>query len=282
MIPILDTHLHLLYTEKFHYDWCDDLPALAKDFKLGQFEDIVSEHGLAGSLFMEVDVRESEIAGEAHFFSELAADDSNSLLGVIAACRPESEKFESLLEETLTDKVCGLRRVLHTQPDEISQSSLFRRNLQSLAKRNLPFDLCFTQAQHPIAAELVEACPDTSFVLDHCGVPNIDPADFDAWKKSMQALAEMPNLNCKVSGIIAYCASAEAATLETLRPWIETTVESFGVERCLIGTDYPVCNLTAGVQPWLGMVREFFASFSESEQEAIFNRNAQRVYGISI
>ncbi len=280
MIPILDTHLHLLYQNEFHYDWCADLPALNQDFKIETYEELIKGHGVAKSIFIEVDARGEEIPAEAAFFSDLAQKDDNSIAGVIAACRPENENFKELLESTLTSSVCGLRRVLHTMPDELSQSDRFRKNIQSLAELNLPFDLCVHQGQLPLAYELAQACPETTFVLDHCGVPTINKENFPVWKTGIEKLATLPNVNCKMSGIIAYCPSPEEATLETLRPWMETTVETFGADRVILGTDWPVCNLTQGLPAWLTIARTFFSNYSDTEQHAIFHRNAETIYNI--
>jgi predicted TIM-barrel fold metal-dependent hydrolase len=282
MIPILDTHLHLLYQEKFAYDWCADLPALNQDFKIETYQDLIDGHGVSGSIFMEVDIAETQITDEAAFFSNLVTQSNNPLMGVIAACRPEQEDFQHQLESTLTDSVCGLRRVLHTMPDELSQAEIFRENIRSLVQYNLPFDLCFLERQLPLAYELAKACPEIQFVLDHCGIPTIAKENFGHWKSGLEKVARLPNVVCKVSGIIAYSTSPEEATLETLRPWLETTVETFGPDRIVFGTDWPVCNLTQGLPAWLTMARAFFSSYSEDEQHAIFHCNAESIYNIRL
>jgi len=217
MIPILDTHLHLLYQKHFNYEWCADFPALQADFTIEDFEELTKDHGIAGSIFMEVDVPENQISQEAKFFSELAKNENNKLAGVIAACRPESKNFDELLETSLTDKVCGLRRVLHVVPDELSQSELFRTNIQSLSKHNLPFDLCINQSQHELAHDLIKACPDTQFVLDHCGGPTLDQENFTIWHNSLKSISKLPNVVCKISGIIASLPAD--ADVNTLNPY---------------------------------------------------------------
>ncbi|MCP5534854.1 MAG: amidohydrolase [Akkermansiaceae bacterium] len=280
MIPILDTHLHLIYQDDFSYDWCAGIPALNKNFHLHDYQKLVEGRGVAASIFMEVDVAEGEIAAEARFFTELAKADDNPLTAVIASCRPERDDFEQQLETTLTDSVCGLRRVLHTMPDELSQSSLFRDNIRTLAARGLPFDLCFLERQLALAYDLAAACPENRFVLNHCGVPTIAAENFDAWKQDLSRLATLPNVSCKVSGVIAYCPDPEQATLDTLRPWLETSVEAFGTDRIVFGSDWPVCNLTKGLPAWLDIARGFFSSFSDDEQHAVFHRNAEAIYSI--
>lgn len=282
MIPIFDTHLHLLYQEKFSYGWCADLPALNRDFKIETYQDLIHGHGVSASLFMEVDVAENQISDEAAFFSDLVKQSNNPLIGVISACRPEQADFQQQLESTLTDSVYGLRRVLHTMPDELSQTTMFRENIRSLVQHNLPFDLCFLERQLPLTYELAKACPENQLILDHCGVPTITKDNFENWKADLQKLATLPNVVCKISGIIAYCPSPEAAALDTLRPWMETCVETFGPDRIILGSDWPVCNLTKGLPVWLTIIREFFSSYSEDEQHAIFHHNAETIYNIQL
>ena len=278
MIPILDTHLHLLYPENFHYDWCAGIPALNRAFHIDEYQKLIDGHGVKSCLMMEVDVKEDEIASEAIFFSELAAGSDNPLQGVIASCRPERDDFTAQLEKILTARVCALRRVLHTMPDELSQQSQFRENIRSLASHELPFDICVTQAQLGIAHELAVACPDVSFILNHCGVPTIQAEQFFSWKQGLTRLAELPNVNCKISGMLGYCPDTDSATLETIQPWLETSVEAFGFDRLVFGSDWPVCNLTRGLPAWLEIARRFFSDFSDDEQHAVFHRNAERIY----
>lgn len=280
MIPILDTHLHLLYPKHFNYEWCADFPTLQADFTIEDYQELTLDHGIAGAIFMEVDVPENQTSAEAKFFSELAKDPSNKLQGVIAACRPEANNFDALLDESLTEKVCGLRRILHVMPDELSQGSLFRKNIQSLAPRNLPFDLCINQSQHAITRELIQNCPETQFVLDHCGGPTLDQENFSLWSDSLQSIAELPNVVCKVSGIIASLPAD--ADVDTLNPWLDETLEHFGSDRVLVGSDWPVCNLSKDLPTWLTKVRQHFSSLSEDEQCKLFHQNAERIYGVKI
>ena len=280
MIPILDTHLHLLYPKNFTYEWCADFPPLQADFTIEGYEELTQDLGILGAIFMEVDVPESQISKEAKFFSELANDEQNKLAGVIAACRPESKNFYELLEASLSDKVCGLRRVLHVVPDELSQSDLFRKNIQSLSNRNLPFDLCINQSQHEITHDLIKSCPDTQFVLDHCGGPTLDQENFTIWHNSLKSISLLPNVVCKISGIIASLPTESDVT--TLNPWLDSTLEHFGADRVMIGSDWPVCNLSKDVPTWLNKVRTHFANLSEDEQRKLFHQNAERVYGMNI
>ncbi len=278
---MIDTHQHLIYPDRFSYRWAEGIPALSGAFPLSDYQKAADGCGITGTVFMEVDVGES--SDEARFFCELAEESENRILGVIAAARPEQDGFEQYLDDTAHPKLKGIRRVLHTQPDELSQSPIFRDNVARLAKRDLTFDLCVLQRQLGIASELARACPETTFVLDHCGVPEIAANDalggerFRNWSERIRALAAAPNVCCKISGLCAYAASNVQETA-TFVPYVETVLEAFGVERCVWGGDWPVCNLGAGLPKWIGMSREMVQALTPDEQHAVFTANAQQIY----
>ena len=112
-------------------------------------------------------------------------------------------------------------------------------------RAGLPFDMCFLARQLPIALELARACPDTRLVLDHCGVPDIAGGGFDAWRDGMPALAAMPNVVAKLSGVLRLLRAGRRRRSPTVRPYVEHVIAAFGPERCLWGSDWPVVNLRA-------------------------------------
>ncbi len=279
MIPILDTHQHLIYPSELNYPWCQDEPALKdRSFTLEKYQSLTAEFGVTRSLFMEATGAAEQIAEEAGFFTQLAEKDDNILTGVIASCRPEYDDFDAQLERIVSQKVVGMRRILHVEPDELSQSANFRKNIASLADHQLSFDICMLQRQHDLAYELVKSCPDTTFILDHCGNPVLQNDAFASWKSGMQKLATLPNLNLKISGIVVNTVGDQVPDLELLRPWLESCVDVFGFDRLVFGSDWPVCNITTTLPAWLGIARSFFGQFSEHEQTALWHKNAERIY----
>jgi predicted TIM-barrel fold metal-dependent hydrolase len=275
----IDTHLHLIYPERFSYDWTAGFPALAgKDFRLEEHREASAGCGVSHAIFMEVDVPEKESVSEAAFFCGLAEDPSNFLCGVIAACRPEHENFTAQLEALAHPKLLGFRRVLHTQPDELSTTSLFRENVARIGEAGLTFDLCLLPRQLANGAALVDACPDTRFILDHCGVPDIASGDLTFWREQLREISRRPNLHCKISGIIAYAAGE--ITAETLRPVVEHAIDCFSWDRVVWGSDWPVCNLTRDLQTWTRLLDEILAGCSAEELTRLYQHNARAVYRI--
>ncbi len=279
----IDTHQHLLYPDRFDYSWSKGFPTLQGAFQLEDYQASAADCDIEGTLFMEVDVDAKQNAREADFFSQLASDPANNILGIIANVRPEEAEFEKQLDQTLHPSLKGIRRVLHTQPDALSQSSSFRENVALLGKHGLSFDLCVSQNQLQVALELVQACPGISFVLDHCGVPDIAKhtstacESWQQWRNGIHALAAQPNVACKLSGITAY-ATIEQRTVEGLRPYLSEILEAFGSQRIVWGGDWPVCNLADGLRRWCQLTDALLENLSIDEQQNILRHNARKFY----
>ena len=280
---MIDTHIHLLEPDRFTYEWTKGFPALTGRFDLSDYQKASADTGIQAGVFMEVDCEES--ADEARYFCSLAEQPGCLIQAVVAAARPESPDFERNLEAMAHPRLTGIRRVLHTQPDELSQSALFRENVSHVGAHGLSFDLCVLQRQLPLALDLVRACPQTTFILDHCGVPEISANDapagagFLAWKKSIRALAAEPNVNGKISGITAY-APAPLRNAEGLRPYIDTMLEAFGPSRLVWGGDWPVVNLGNGLLAWSNITRELLSELTPDERTLILSTNAKKIYRI--
>lgn len=281
MIPLLDTHQHLLYRDRLGYAWADRHPPLAgRAFTLDDYQSLAEGRGISATLFMEGDA--DDYVREARFASALARQPGSGILGVIASCRPEDKPaFDAWLEEIADLPVIGLRRILHEAPDALSQGAAFRSNIARLGPRDLTFDIVMRADQLPLAAALADACPNTRFVLDHCGVPDIAGGGLDPWRAHVRDLAERGNLVAKLSGVLAYC-RPDNATEDAIRPYVSHVIECFGPERCLWGSDWPVVDTRAGLPDWIAAFRRLIAPLSEDEQRAICNGTAQRVYGVTL
>jgi len=151
------------------------------------------------------------------------------------------------------------------------------RNVRLLAARSWTFDICMLQRQLPLAAGLVRACPEVRFVLDHCGGPDIAGGALGEWRQRIAALAELPNVACKISGIVANCPPGRA-TVETLRPYVEWCIERFGWERVVWGSDWPVCLINSSLARWVEITRELIAGESDENQRKLCYGNAVRIY----
>lgn len=282
MIPLIDTHLHLIEPGRFRYPWAGDVPQLARSFSFEQYAALARRADVQAAVFMEVDVHEEDMGEEATFFAARAESEGEFLSGVVASGRPEHAGFEDYLDRIASPQLKGIRRVLHVAPDDLPRSPLFRRNVRMLGQRGLAFDLCILPRQHTTALELVDACPDTRFVLDHCGNPDLrNPDLFGSWRGSLEEFGKRPNVVAKISGLVS-SSPIKPVPFEFVRPYLDATIESFGVGRCLWGSDWPFCTLTTTMEQWVALFRKWLAGLSDDEQRSIGNSNAQLVYGLHL
>ncbi len=279
----VDTHQHLLYPGEFGYGWTKDFPELQGAFTLEDYFEVTADCGIEGALFMEVDVDPGQHVREGAFFSQLAADPKHNILGVIAKALPEEDNFEAQLEQLRSRLLKGIRRVLHTQPDTLSTSTLFRDNVAKLGTHDLSFDLCVRQDQLMLALALIQHSPNVRFILDHCGAPNIaehastNSESWQQWQTGIRAIAAEPNVHCKFSGISLYAKPGQR-TVDSLRPYLTEILESFGPARIIWGGDWPVCNLANGIQHWCELTDALMNDLSADEQEAILAKNARDLF----
>ncbi|WP_246731523.1 amidohydrolase [Methylocapsa sp. S129] len=277
-MTIIDTHLHLIYRGLLHYPWIDGAPYLQQEFPAERYQAEAVRCGIGAALHMEVDVAEGDIEAETKHVEALSATPGSLLRGAISACRPENADFPAFLERQLANPfIKGFRRILHQSPDSLSESVMFRANIGRLKGSGRPFDLCVLPHQIGHAIALADHCPDVPFVLDHCGVPAIKDRAEHPWREHMAEIAKRPNVVVKISGVVAY-ADPPTWTLDDIRPYVEHAIESFGWDRVVWGSDWPVCTISASLSTWVAATRALIEGCSADERRKLLEGNARRVW----
>lgn len=283
---IIDTHLHLIDKSALNYPWLGDVPALNRDFLFETYQKQAERCGITAALHMEVDVLPAQIVAETVHIEAISRQYIGYIKGAIASCRPEEPGFAEYLEQQLGNPfVKGFRRVLHVVPDDLSEKPLFRENIRRLEGTGLTFDLCTLPHQIDKAVALADLATDAQFVLDHCGVPDIKSGALEVWQKGITEIAQRDNVVAKISGVVAYADSA-SWTVETLRPYVEHVIQSFGWERIVWGSDWPVCTLAvpgassvdAGLSTWVATTHALLEGCSEDEKALLLSENATRLW----
>lgn len=270
---IVDTHLHLVYQDRFAYPWLAGEPALDRQWPVEAYFAEAEVLGIEAAIHMEVDVAEPDMLAETRFMRDVHP----RVVAAIASGRPESPDFPEHLDRLAAlGNVRGLRRLLQFQPPELSARQLFIENIRRLPAYGFTFDLCVKSHELEIARRLAAAAPEVQFVLDHCGNPKIADGEWDSWATPLAEIAAMPNVVCKVSGILANV--REGWTVGQLRPYVEHVIERFGWDRVLWGSDHPVVTLFADLTSWVYATRDIIAGASEDEQASLLHRNAERIY----
>ena len=279
---LFDTHLHLIYPKLLRYPWLNDVPALNKPYHYDDYIHDAARLGIVGSMHIEVDVGAADIKAETDLVKGLQTQPDSLIKGAISACRPEEDEFASFLEWAGDQMIIkGFRRVLHVVPDKVSRQSGFRQNINRLAGTRFTYDICCRADQLNYAVDLVDACPDVRFVLDHCGVPDIAGRAFDPWALALKKLAKRPNVIAKLSGIIAY-SDPKTWTMADIKPYFDHTVDSFGTDRIIWGSDSPVCFLGGGLPTWIALTYALTNGWSESEKAGLYHQNAFDFWDIEL
>ena len=297
MLPIVDTHQHMWDLAQFALPWLEGegMEPLRKNYLMSDYLAAAEGAGIARTVYMEVDVAAAQRIAEAEFVAGLCRADDNPMAGAVIGGSPGEEGFRAYIDRVKgNDFIKGVRLVLHVpdaEPGRCLQES-FVRDVQYLGEIGMSFDLCLRPSELGDAVGLVDQCPDTRFIVDHCG--NADPqivngaAEYDPanpfshtkeqWQRDMVALGAREHVVCKVSGIIARAPAGWSA--DTLAPTVNHCLDSFGSDRVVFGGDWPVCNFGASLGAWVAALREIVSGRPEEEQAKLLAGNAERLYGL--
>jgi L-fuconolactonase len=155
----------------------------------------------------------------------------------------------------------------------------FRRGIAALEAFGLAYDVLIYERQLVEAAELVRAFPRQRFVVDHVAKPDIRNRSFESWQRGMRTLASCDNVWCKISGLVTE-ADWAGWSAEDFTQYIESALDAFGPQRCMFGSDWPVCTLAASYADVATIVRDHIVRLSGHEQDAILGGTASAFYGI--
>jgi L-fuconolactonase len=153
------------------------------------------------------------------------------------------------------------------------------QSIRLLGELGMSFDICIRHGELLDGVKLIDACPDTRFILDHCGNPDVQAKDRSQWERDIAEMAKRKNVVVKISGILA-SARPEHWTVEELAPFVNHTMDVFGPDRAMFGGDWPVCTLAATYRQWHDAVKSIVNDRNEAEQRKVFHDNAAKFYGL--
>ena len=278
--PIVDSHVHFWDPGTLHYPWLDALPTLKRSFLPPDYSAAIGELAVEKIVAVEGNPRADEGQREVELFDRLRQTDCR-IAGVVAFVDLSNAATRDRTFDWLSDRelVKGVRQNIQGQPAGFALQRSFVSGVQEAGRRGLTFDLCVTHDQLDEAIALVEQCPGTRFVLDHCGKPAIRDQMQDPWRRDITRLAAHDNVWCKLSGLLTE-ADVACWREEDLLPYATHVVEQFGVSRVLYGSDWPVLTLAGDYGGWFGFTERFSAAWSIEERCDFYYQNAVRVYGL--
>lgn len=279
-IRAVDAHVHFWDPAQLNYPWLDNAPAMRRGYLPGDYPAIPARQ-IESVIFVEANCAPEQASIEVAFVSRLRAS-FPWIAGIVAFVDmlDEEARTRRLDELLMVDGAVGIRHNIQGHPPGFCAQPAFERGVRAVGESGFAFDLCATFDQLDDVNRLVERAPDTPFVLDHCGKPDIAHDGFDTWATSLERLAGSPNVSCKISGLFSE-ARPDQRTPEALRSYISHARECFGAARLIYGSDWPVVATSGGESTWRDVVEACTATWPDDERHAFFVGNAERAYHLS-
>ena len=278
--PIIDSHVHLWDPTRFRMPWLDGNERIGKPFGLAEFREHSAGIEVDGIVYLQVEVTPPYALLEAKWVADLPPA-GPPVLGIVPwAPLEDGDRARSFLDAmvAIDPRIKGIRRLYQTEPDlDFCIRPDFIRGVQILTEYGLSFDLGVFHQHLKNSITLVRACPEVSFVLDHIGKPDIKGKMQEPWRSEIRALASLPNVVCKVSGMVTE-ADPETWTTEDLRPYIEHVLEAFGEDRVMFGGDWPVVLMGSSYRRWVESLDQITVGLSDGAKRKLWNENARRIY----
>ena len=285
MLPVIDTHQHLWDLSQLKLGWVTPGNPLAVSFTPKEYAEAIAGLNVVKSIYMEVDVVPEQQQKEADYVVGLSESGKTPTCAAVISGRPNSDGFAKYITPYKGSKyVKGVRQVLHVEstPKGYCLEPKFVKGIQLLGELGLSYDLCIRWAELPDMAKLVDQCPDTRFILDHCGNPRADftKVNWETWRKNLADMAKRKNVVCKISGFIANGWEKGKWKADDIAPAVNGPIDAFGWDRVMFGGDWPVCTLAGTYKEWLTALRTIISNQPEANQKKLLHDNAAKFYGV--
>ena len=275
----IDAHQHFWSYTQAEYGWIDDsMKILQQDRLPADLLPLLQAHEIKGTIAVQA----RQTLEETRWLLQLAESNSfiKGVVGWVDLCSKTLD--EQLAEFSSFEKLVGIRHVIQDEPDDrFILRTDFLRGIEKLQKYNLTYDILIYPRHLPYASEFVRMFPEQPFVLDHIAKPPVKEGIFCPWNDDIRQLAEFPNIYCKVSGMVTE-ADWKHWQFENMIPYLDIVFESFGPERLLFGSDWPVCTVAAAYEQVVHLFHLYVLTqeLSMAEKKAVWGGNAQKIYNL--
>ncbi|KAB2346480.1 amidohydrolase family protein [Actinomadura rudentiformis] len=271
---MIDAHHHLWDTAVREYAWMDGPWAdpLRGRFDVERYAGVAKPHGVTGSIVVQA------LHSLAETRELLATADAKPIEGVVGWIDLTTPDVADTIA-ALSGPLVGIRHQVQDEPDPdwLARPDV-RRGLRAVGEAGLVYDLLVKPPQADAALAVAEALPEVSFVLDHAGKPDIAGGVWEPWASWIMAMAGLPNVTVKLSGLVTEAESGWKSA--DILPYARHVVDAFGPGRVMYGSDWPVCTLAASYGQVLELAEAALDGLSETECAEVFGGTASRVYGI--
>jgi L-fuconolactonase len=274
----IDSHQHFWKYNPAHQVWMTDaMVVLRREYLPDELKPLLKAVQFDGTIAVQA----RQMVEETVWLLELS-DEYDFIRGVVGWVDLRSPKLRAQLEMYAKHpKLVGVRHVVHDEPDDhFMLLPEFRRGLAQLREFGLTYDLLLFPKHLPVAVQLVAEFPDQPFVLDHIAKPAIREGQVSPWREDLDRLAEFPNVFCKLSGLVTE-AKWKQWQPQDFHRYLDIVIETFGTNRVMIGSDWPVCTLSGDYASTLRIVIDYAQQFSARVRDDILGGNGARVYHIN-
>lgn len=292
-VPFVDAHVHWWDLDHLHYPWLtppftDEGPngsveAIATTYRPRDYLAEAAGWTVAGVVHVDAGADPQHALAETEWVGEQARAAGLPTARVAFAALDDPAIDERLAEQA-AQGACGIRHIVNWHPDprrtytarDVTRDPAWARGFASLARHGLSFDLQAYPAQFGHLVPLLERQPETPVVINHLGMPVLSDADgYACWRSGMAALARLPHVFVKLSGLGF---AVRARTPEKIRSLVLETIDLFQPARCMVASDFPTDRLFGSFEETLGSFADIIGDFSEAERRAMWGGNAVRVY----
>ena len=273
----IDSHQHFWVYDPVRDSWInDEMAILQDDFLPAHLQPILEHYGFQGSVVVQSDQSREETLFQLDNADKYAF--VKGVVGWVDLLAPDLA--QQLQEYKKYDKLKGFRLILQAEQPEYIMRPELKSGIQKLADFGYTYDILVYGHQLEAARKMASGIEGVPFVLDHIGKPDIKILPTAQWKQEITALASQQNVYCKVSGMVTE-ADIKNWKTQDFKPFLDHIFESFGAQRVMFGSDWPVCRLAATYGQVLGIMEHYMSSFSKNEQDLFWGDNAAKFYGLS-
>ncbi len=280
---VVDAHHHFWDPALRDYPWMgEELAAIRRHFGARELAPLLVANGVDRTVLVQTI---SSLEETQEFLATAAR--TEFIAGVVGWVDLTDPSVRDTLSELRMgiggNKLVGVRHQVH---DEVDARWLLRddvlRGIRAVDDLGLAYDLLVRTRELPAALEVARRFADIRFVIDHMAKPRIKAGPRDPeWEQAMAGFSDLPNVTCKVSGLVTE-ANWKGWTPDELAPYVRRAIGWFGPERCMFGSDWPVCLLAATYEQVLEATRYSLRELNRAEIEGVFGGNAIRVYGLAV
>ncbi len=273
----IDAHHHVWDLAVRDQPWTAAMPVLQRSFAFADLRPSLVTHRVDATVLVQT----IAVADETPELLALAASEPSigGVVGWVDLTAPDvGARLAELRSGPGGQQLVGVRHGVQAEPDPrwLCRPDV-RRGLAAVAEAGLAYDLLVVPVQLPAAVETVTALPGLRFVLDHGGKPPIASGELASWRSDIRALAALPNVAVKLSGLIIEADHA-SWTVQQLRPYARTLLEAFGPDRLMFGSDWPVCLLAGSYDDVMAAAEVLTAGLDGSGRAAVFGGTAASWY----